>query len=502
MWKHRKFNVNAFSFPFLMYFMYYFRANKDSASPSENYGIKYGDLDEATNGVPFEGIGALLGMNQDTLHETNEVTINYKPRALSPIMEESECDETCRTFVFNNDTKLMDSTSTGVMESASAEAVMGVTKTLMASNDTLFNFEDTLSDRDDLLLSPRYTAMTANSSNSSTLSRRDESIYSDKTPTNDDPNQVTEMFNRSNQELDEILKNNIKQHPLNLELTGTGIPTLTKYEKLAFTDDWPLEIPEHIINDLASPEQPKTADSLSLEQDITFTIDDQKTCVSLNLKNDDDERISEISEPLFASETCGEELENDDERNKDYDNSLQNDDIMSIEADDNFNFEMNDENGNQENSQTKDHSTTSEHTLNVHDDVASGGDGTTYFDNDSINPPNASVRNVTEIEKDSLDPEGSKISGKFLNIGYPNCCTNFLYLSLDTFEIDSIQTTPSRNDSMAIEDISTMKVVQIDTTNANSSAVINQMETDDVELVVEESDKKKKEKDKKKVSSN
>ncbi|CAO1408042.1 unnamed protein product [Diamesa tonsa] len=391
----------------------------------------YGDLDEATNGVPFEGIGALLGMNQDTLHETNEVTINYKPRALSPIMEESECDETCRTFVFNNDTKLMDSTSTGIMESASAEAVMGVTKTLMASNDTLFNFEDTL---------------------------------------------ITEMFNRSNQELDEILKNNIKQHPLNLELTGTGIPTLTKYEKLAFTDDWPLEIPEHIINDLASPEQPKTADSLSLEQDITFTIDDQKTCVSLNLKNDDDERISEISEPLFASETCGEELENDDERNKDYDNSLQNDDIMSIEADDNYNFEMNDENGNQENSQTKDHSTTSEHTLNVHDDVASGGDGTTYFDNDSINPPNVTVTNGTEIEKDSLDPEGN------------------------TFEIDSIQTTPSRNDSMAIDEISSIKVVQIDTNNANSSAVINQMETDDVELVLEESDKKKKEKDKKKVT--
>lgn len=396
--------------------MEYFRNNKDSASPSENCGIKYGDLDEASNGVPFEGMSASLEMNQDTLHETNEVTINYKPRALSPIMEESECDETCRTFVFNNDTKLMDSTSTGVMESASAEAVMGVTKTLMASNDTLFNFEDTLSDRDDLLLSPRYTAMTTNSSNSSTLSRRDETISSDKTPTNDDPKPITEMLNRSNQELDEILKNNIKQHPLNLELTGTGIPTLTKYEKLAFSDEWPLEIPEHIINDLASPEQPKTADSLSLEQDITFTIDDQKTCVSLNLKNDDDERISEISEPLFASETCGEELENDDERNKDYDNSLQNDDIMSIEADDNFNFEMNDENGNQENSQTKDHSTTSEHTLNVQNDVASGGIDTTYFDNDSINPLNVKGINGIEVEKDSLEPERSKVSGKVYHI--------------------------------------------------------------------------------------
>lgn len=54
---------------------------------------------------------------------------------------------------------------------------------------------------------------------------------------------------------------------------------------------------------------------------------------------------------------------------------------------------------------------------------------------------------------------------------------------------------------MAIDEISSIKVVQIDTNNANSSAVINQMETDDVELDVAESDKKKKEKDKKKVSS-
>lgn len=72
----------------------------------------------------------------------------------------------------------------------------------------------------------------------------------------------------------------------------------------------------------------------------------------------------------------------------------------------------------------------------------------------------------------------------------------------DTFEIDSIQTSPSRNDSMAIDDVSSMKAVQIDTTNANSSAVINQMESEEVEVVVMESDKKKKEKDKKKVSSN
>lgn len=381
--------------------------NKDSSSPSENYGIKYGDLDEASNAGSFDLIGALINPEPPA---PNELHINYK-RPLSPIMEESECDETCRTFVFNNETKLLDSTSTGIMESASAEAQMGqMPKTLMASNDTLFNFEDTLSDQaDNLLMSPRMN--TAGSSGSSTLSRQEsnDKLSLERTPTNEEPPKINDMFKSQEFDAIDILKNSIRQYPLNLDLTGPA-PSTSKYEatvaKLALEDgSWPLELPEaqQIINDLSSPEQNKTADSLSFEQDITYTIDDQKTCVSLILKNDD-ERISEISEPLFASESL-DMLADDDE---DYDkvNSLQMDDIASIDVDDNFNFEMNDENGNQD-CETKE----MELTLNVQEA------GSAVFDNDSINPEGDEAPKKA-FEIDSLEPENKILAGKFARVHF------------------------------------------------------------------------------------
>lgn len=377
--------------------------NKDSSSPSENYGIKYGELDEATNACSFDLLETLINPEPQPA-ASNEMHINYK-RPLSPILEESEYDETCRTFVFNNETKLLDSTSTGIMESASAEAQMGqMPKTLMASNDTLFNFEDTLSDQTDVLMSPRLTA--DGSSGSSTLSRQEshDKISLERTPTNEDaPKIVNELMFKS-QELDaiDIMRNNIKQHPLNLDLT-LPLPSTSKYEvtvsKLSLEEgSWPLELPEaqHAINDLSSPEQNQTGDSLSFEQDMTYTIDDQKTCVSLVLKNDD-ERISEISEPIFASESLDLIADDDDDRV----NSLQMDDIVSIEADDNFNFELNDENGNQD-CETKE----MELTLNVQEP------GSAVFDNDSINPDGEDVLKV--FEEDSLEPEGGKIlAGEF-----------------------------------------------------------------------------------------
>lgn len=367
--------------------------NKDSSSPSEHYGIKYGDLDEATNAGSFDLLGALINPEPPA---ANEMHINYK-RPLSPILEESECDETCRTFVFNNETKLLDSTSTGIMESASAEAQMGqMPKTLMASNDTLFNFEDTLSDQtDNLLMSPRLN--TAGSSGSSTLSRQESQDQSslERTPTNEEPPK-NDIYGK-NQELDAIciVKNSIRQYPLNLDLVSP-IASTSKYEiaiaKLALEDgSWPLDLPEaqQSVNDLSSPEQNKTADSLSFEQDITYTIDDQKTCVSLVLKNDD-ERISEISEPLFASESLDLLADDDDEKT----DSLCMDGIASIDADSNLNFEMNDENGNQ-NCETKE----IEITLNVVEEA-----GSALFDNDSINPE-GDITYKKDFEIDSLEPE-------------------------------------------------------------------------------------------------
>lgn len=184
--------------------------NKDSISPSDKYD---GVLDEASNAASFDLLGLLL--NPEPVTELNINYNNYK-RPLSPILEESECDETCRTFVFNNETKLLDSTSTGVMESISAgdAAVMGhMPKTLMASNDTLFNFEDTLSDHtDNLLMSPRMH--TAGSSSSSTLSRHEshDRISNERTPTNEELPKIGEI------DAINIVKNSIRQHPLSLDL--------------------------------------------------------------------------------------------------------------------------------------------------------------------------------------------------------------------------------------------------------------------------------------------
>lgn len=84
------------------------------------------------------------------------------------------------------------------MESADG-AVMGVAKALMASNDTLFNFEDTLGDGDNanLLLSPRMHIRSAASSTSSPSPRPPQT---DRTPTNDSQHFVTEIFNKNHVE--------------------------------------------------------------------------------------------------------------------------------------------------------------------------------------------------------------------------------------------------------------------------------------------------------------
>lgn len=354
--------------------------NKDSSSPSDN--MKY---DEATNAGSFDLLGAIL--NPEPVAEIN-INYNNVKRPLSPILEESECDETCRTFVFNNETKLLDSTSTGIMESASASDAgqMGqMPKALMASNDTLFNFEDTLSDQtDNLLMSPRMN--TAGSSTSSTLSRQEshDRISNERTPTNEDMPKIGE-FNAIDI---------VKKYPLSLDLNPTVIVESTKYEmaKAALEEgSWPIELPEaqQIVNDLSSPEQNRTADSLSFEQDITYTMDDQKTCVSLVLKNDE-ERISEISEPLFASDALDMIADADDA------SSLQIDDAISLEIDDNCNLEMNDENGNQ-NGATKE--------IELHLSETSS----LNYDNDSINPRGDHLR---EYETDSLEPEAKLLNGK------------------------------------------------------------------------------------------
>ncbi len=181
-----------------------------------------------------------------------EMVINYK-RPLSPIMEESE-DETCKTFVMN-ETKNLDSTSTGCVETG--EAIMGVTKTLMASNDTLFNFEDTFGD----------------------------DVFSPRTNSQND-----------------IVKDSKVN---NLNSSGASTPTPRSFKPMEF------EVNDvcNNANDLLSPDQQKTLseDICTVEHlssdavDTTFTTNtlEEKTCISVNIK--EDEKISEISEPDWGS---------------------------------------------------------------------------------------------------------------------------------------------------------------------------------------------------------
>lgn len=148
------------------------------------------------------------------------------------------------------------------------EAIMGVTKVLMASNDTLFNFEDTLGDRDDMMLSPRNAANSENS-----ITPQPDSC---KTPTNESylnaysveykPNDAYS----DNQQIAETKPNSLQ---LNFEnLTNN-------------------------LSDLLSPEQQKTfseeintieqlSSDLSATIDATNTLDDLKTCISVHLNDD------------------------------------------------------------------------------------------------------------------------------------------------------------------------------------------------------------------------
>lgn len=163
------------------------------------------------------------------------------------------------------------------------EAIMGVTKTLMASNDTLFNFEDTLGDRDDMF-SPR-TPHSGTNTCTATTPQPIECI----TPTNDYSVQEVTIFTSTG---NVVIPN--MQASDNMD---TVKPILKPFDfvNLVSNDEYPSNAP----NDLLSPEQAKTfseeINSIEQSSDLsgtveatTNTLDDLKTCISVHLKTDDD----------------------------------------------------------------------------------------------------------------------------------------------------------------------------------------------------------------------
>lgn len=155
---------------------------------------------------------------------------------------------------------------------------MGVTKVLMASNDTLFNFEDTLGDRDDMF-SPRNLP----NSGGNTLTANTPQPMNCRTPTN-------EMYLNVTTTIDSKLPEQ--------SLDGMR-PTL-----LPLSFDNPLST----MNDLLSPEQQKTlseeintveqlSSDLSATIDATTnTLDDLKTCISVHLNDDTSNQLDDDSE--------------------------------------------------------------------------------------------------------------------------------------------------------------------------------------------------------------
>lgn len=176
---------------------------------------------------------------------------------------------------------------------------MGVTKVLMASNDTLFNFEDTLGDRDDML-SPR-SATNSGTNTAKSITPQPEHC---KTPTNEaflaaypadyKPSDVN-AYNENNHVVNDA-------RPSSLQLN---------FENLT-----------NNLSDLLSPEQQKTfseeintveqlSSELSATIDATNTLDDLRTCISVHMNNDDlnNVRLDKSKDEVTATEQEEEDAE-------------------------------------------------------------------------------------------------------------------------------------------------------------------------------------------------
>lgn len=167
----------------------------------------------------------------------------------------------------------------------------------MASNDTLFNFEDTLGDRDDMLSPRNATHPGSNTANS--ITPQPEHC---KTPTN-------EAFLAAYPA--EYKASDVNAYNDNNHVGNDARPNSLQ---LNF---------ENLINnlgDLLSPEQQKTfseeintveqlSSDLSATIDATNTLDDLRTCISVHMNNDDlnNVRLDESENEVTTTEQEEEE---------------------------------------------------------------------------------------------------------------------------------------------------------------------------------------------------
>lgn len=175
---------------------------------------------------------------------------------------------------------------------------MGVTKTLMASNDTLFNFEDTLGDRDDMF-SPRTPSASSQLDHIQSSRSSSSSIYECRTPTgtvNTTPPAASTALSADDvitrcEFGDERARSN------SIAYDDTANDSFTFAAGAV---------------DLLSPDQQKTfsedicSADLSAAADATFTTTtttlEEKTCISVPPPlAKDDRHLSQVSEPEWGS---------------------------------------------------------------------------------------------------------------------------------------------------------------------------------------------------------
>lgn len=146
---------------------------------------------------------------------------------------------------------------------------MGVTKVLMASNDTLFNFEDTLGDRDDMF-SPRHFCAASDTSSSGTPQPPVEC----KTPTNEPSAPATDDLSEETPTLNEPLAKRTVPTSLSFDINAGNLTELMSPEQQkTFSED--IQTLEQVSSDLSATVEGNTN-----------TLDDLKTCISVHFNDE------------------------------------------------------------------------------------------------------------------------------------------------------------------------------------------------------------------------
>lgn len=198
---------------------------------------------------------------------------------------------------------------------------MGVTKTLMASNDTLFNFEDTLGDRDDAF-SPRTPSAPSSQLDAlTTLSQSSSSsIYECRTPTggggggggSTTTTVTSAIFSAEESVMRSVIDFYDDKTRFLPDATAAGggggiVETDTTFTTGNVIDLLSPDQQKTFSEDICSAEYSAAMDATFTATTTTTTSPDEKTCISVppfgGCRNvvAEEKRLSQLSEPEWGS---------------------------------------------------------------------------------------------------------------------------------------------------------------------------------------------------------